>query len=159
MTNAGSGASLAGEEEEMLLLAAVLRGFLPQEDLFIAPNIPPKKLENGCAKCGVPASETIFALIDTTSFGSAKNCLLFGREGIYFHNDWSATTPGSFAIPYREFVARAVSKGSWCEIRFGPKECVDTAGSNMPTAKALAILCAVQKALQGCRRPGGSEGI
>ena len=46
-------------------------------DVYIAPDIPPKKLSNAISKTKVSAEEEVIGLIDCTVFGSAKDCLLF----------------------------------------------------------------------------------
>src|SRR5439155_22374940 len=43
-----------GQAAEGVLLP-LLRGFLPQRDLHVAPDIPAKKLANACQACKLPA--------------------------------------------------------------------------------------------------------
>ncbi len=61
--------------------------------LFISPAIPPGKLINSRQSCKIPKSEEILGLIDCTFFGSAKNALVFGEKGIYFHSIVVETIP------------------------------------------------------------------
>jgi hypothetical protein len=46
-------------------------------------EIPPTKLRNARTAADVPDHEVIWVLRDLTLFGSARNCLLVGTEGIY----------------------------------------------------------------------------
>ena len=64
---------------------AVLRKFTSAPALYIHPDIPSDKLANASAKCKVVSSD-ILALLDNTVFGSAKDCLLFGDDRIYWHD-------------------------------------------------------------------------
>ncbi len=65
---------------------------------FLAPEIPRDKLANARAAAWVPLSEEIEAMVDFTTFGSAKKAALFGRHGIYF-----ATGLDDGYLPYSEF--------------------------------------------------------
>ena len=57
--------------------------------LYCRPNIPEKKLVNAKLAMGVLPGETVFALMDTTFFGSAKNGAVLTDWGIRWMNDWS----------------------------------------------------------------------
>lgn len=45
--------------------------------------IPAAKLTNARSALGIPASETIFAMVDLTVFGSATDAIIFASTGIY----------------------------------------------------------------------------
>ena len=123
----------------------LLAGCMPQQDLFVAPHIPAGKLSNAAAKCEVPPGERILGLVDCTVFGSAKNSLLIGSRGIYYHNDWSGKTPGTGFISYDEFSSRAFTDGGFQEVSLGLNQFVSTAGSNVPKATVVSILASIQQ--------------
>jgi hypothetical protein len=133
--------------EEVLL--PLLRGCLPQRDLHVAPDIPDKKLANACQTCRVPQGERILALIDATVFGSAKNALLFGREGIYYHNDWSSKVAGPGLVPYIEFLQRRFHRESWAEVGLDHGQFFNRSGSQATSQKVVEMLLAVRQALTG----------
>jgi len=133
--------------EEVLL--PLLRGCLPQRDLHVAPDIPDKKLANACQTCRVPQGERILALIDATVFGSAKNALLFGREGIYYHNDWSSKVAGPGLVPYIEFPQRRFQRESWAEVGLDRGQFFNRSGSQATSQKVVEMLLAVRQALTG----------
>ncbi len=70
---------------KMRLLQA-LRTFQSQKNRFyVSPIYSIEQLANARVKCNVPQSEEILGLIDCTAFGSAKEFILFGTEGIYYY--------------------------------------------------------------------------
>lgn len=73
----------------------ILKDF-SSSDFYIAPQIPQAKLNNAFAHYPVPTKETILGLVDATVFGSAKNGMAFGINGIYWKNDWTTTTARNF---------------------------------------------------------------
>jgi hypothetical protein len=78
--------------EEKIL--EVLRSTLPQSDLYLIPDIPADKLDNARQSCALPPHEKVLGLLDCTIKGSAKNALIFGLDGIYWHNDFTAKKLG-----------------------------------------------------------------
>jgi serine/threonine protein kinase len=133
--------------EEVLL--PLLRGFLPQRDLHVLPDIPSNKLANASQACRLPAGERILALVDATVFGSAKNALLFGREGLYYHNDWSSKVAGPDRVPYIEFRQRRFYRESWAEVGLDQGQFFNRSGSQVSSQKVVELLLAVRQALAG----------
>ncbi|MGB3545435.1 MAG: TIR domain-containing protein [Saprospiraceae bacterium] len=111
-----------------------------KSDFYLDPQIPANKLTNGRNTCQVPWDHPVMALIDTTVFGSAKNCLLFGVSGIYYHNDWTGQQPGGFHIPYADFLGRSITKVGVHEVSLDRGAFVDFSGSSLPTEEALRIM-------------------
>jgi hypothetical protein len=112
-------------------------------DLYIVPYIPENKVRNARKSCMIPANESICALIDSTSFGSAKNCLVIGTSGIFINNDWSCSTPGRHFIPYTKFKTATVQKAGWFEIAIGGIH-FNTAAVTMSNKRIVALLEDVQ---------------
>jgi predicted Zn finger-like uncharacterized protein len=86
----------------------LLRSLLPVEGVHVSPDIPDGKLANAVERCAVPPDEEILGLIDLTAGGSAKNCLVFGRSGIYFHNHflfnlWDSKRARGGFVSYDDF--------------------------------------------------------
>lgn len=53
---------------------------------YFGAEIPEKKLANARISFAIPLSERIIALVDCTMFGSAKDGVAFGENGIYWKN-------------------------------------------------------------------------
>jgi len=154
-----------GEEKEEPLSEATLRGedlsvdegrivsilesHLPQTDLFVTPNIPTKKLSNAIRSCEVPPTERILGLIDCTVMGSAKNCLLFGRNGVYFHNARRGKSAGAGAISYSEFPSSEFGPEGSYDIALGNNQYLNISGCSIPTDKILAILASIRDMIVG----------
>jgi hypothetical protein len=77
-------------------------------DLHLAPKIPASKLNNARKSCKLPEDEQVLGLLDLTIFGSASDAMLFGRRGIYFHND--AGDPKDHQLRWADW-AQAVGAG------------------------------------------------
>lgn len=121
------------------VILPVLRAF-PQRDFYVESEIPPKKLAKAIKACNVPNNERILGLIDCTVLGSAKNCLLLGRDGIYYR---SASGPNM--IKYSDFrlctfetvlLSRQISVGGGRRIYLG--------GSNASPKKLCEMLNALK---------------
>jgi predicted Ser/Thr protein kinase len=87
-----------------------LREFLvqhPQEYLFAVGKIPAERLSAGRKVCRVPAVERVLGLVDLTYEENATHCLLFGCQGIYYHNAPGSDCAETGAIRYDEFPSRA----------------------------------------------------
>ena len=131
-----------------------------QDYLFAVGNIPPERLSAGHKACRVPAAERILGLVDLTYEETAAHGLLFGGQGIYFHNPPGSDSAGPGAIRYDEFPSRVfVNHGTqvylgkdqflcpeadWCE--YYPDGCETIAG----------LLNALRQAIQA--RPPASPG-
>ena len=144
------------DEEEAAALAedavidALLDALREHEDadgFYMIPSIPEKKLKNAQAKCDVPEDEAIVALIDTTVMGSAKNCVLIGSSGIWYHNDWSAEQSGANVIPYDDFVDRHIAPEDSNEVSLGGEDKIDVSGCLMSSEAVTLLLRDVQQAL------------
>jgi hypothetical protein len=88
-------------------------------NLHIMPDIPNQKEFNARKKCKIPKNETIIALLDLTQRRSAKNCLVFGKQGIYFHNPIFSKGQRKGFIPYKSFEILDFSLYGRYEISFG----------------------------------------
>ncbi len=132
--------------EERLL--SVLRRFQGQDDLYLAPNIPSRKLANACVSCALPPGEKILALIDSTVFGSARNALLLGLEGIYYHNDWTSKKTGVGAVLYRDFPQREFVRDSWSEVGLDCGQFFNRSGSNVTSQTIVEILNAIKALIE-----------
>jgi actin-like ATPase involved in cell morphogenesis len=135
-------------------IRAVLERFMPQADLFVTPSIPPLKLQNASRSCGVPLSETVVGLLDATIFGSAKNAMLFGLEGIYYRNDFTALCSGPGAVAYADFPFIEFTPNSALEeLGLGGDRSFQTVGSEVKKDRLAQILNAF-KALIAARGGG-----
>jgi hypothetical protein len=78
-----SSASRSEQERE-----DVLRTLLDRPEwrrkIHLKPNIPSTKLRNACRSLSVGDSEKVVCLIDATSWGSAKEAILVGVQGVRF---------------------------------------------------------------------------
>lgn len=91
---------------------------------YIAPDIPVKKLRNLCENVQPAKDVKIYALIDETVFGNAKNGMLVASDGLYIHNDTVAATPGRHFLSWDMFLANAErgypSSFSFTEVALAP---------------------------------------
>ena len=110
------------------VVLGILRGVGAVHGLYVAPDIPPKKLQNAQVSCQVPADEQILGLIDATVFGSAKNGLAFGTRGVYYHNSWGKL-PGTHAVAYQEFLRRSFAGAGRSEVAIGVSDSFNLAGA------------------------------
>lgn len=111
-------------EDPKQLVRSVLAAHAGKPGLFLQGSIPDKKAMNARATCQVPPREILLGLIDLTVFGSAKNCLVFGTSGIYFHNAGTGTTPGTFFVPYAEFPHHDFGREPASELAMGGGTCL-----------------------------------
>jgi hypothetical protein len=131
-------------------IVRVLRGYLPQKGLFVAPDIPATKLANAKRSCSIPDTDSLVGLIDCTVSGSAKDCLAFGCQNLYFHNRrGSLATPEAGAISYSQFPARAFTDGGWFRISLGQDDCLSVSGCAVPKDTIVDILRFIRKSVVG----------
>jgi TIR domain-containing protein len=126
-----------------------LRNCLPQDGLYVDPEIPPEKLANATRSSGVPPTEHILGLIDCTVFGSSKNCLLFGSKGIYFHNGLNGSPIGPGAITYDEFPNQEFRIAFFKGISLGDNRFLDSSGSPVPRDKIQMMLVSIREIVGG----------
>jgi serine/threonine protein kinase len=117
--------------------------------LFLSPYIPANKLQAACLTCQVPHGESILGLIDHTVFGSAKKCLLFGAQGIYFHNDWTSAASGMFFVSYSDLVSYNIGKNKWGEIGLGSQLAISIIGGKFPLETEIQLLHELQAFFRG----------
>ena len=133
-------------------ILAALRSFLPQNDLYVAPDIPQKKLANAWAACSIPPDERVLGLVNCTVLGSAKNALVFGNRAAYFHNDWT-TSPRQGVVAYKEFPSRVFGNAGVTEVSLGGNDKLNVAGSSCSKETVIALLRAVAYAIAGQMLP------
>ncbi len=129
-------------------IIGLLRVCLPQSDLFVAPDIPAKKLGSAMAQCRLPEGERVLGLIDCTVFGSAKDCVVFGGKGLYYHLGGSTRPAGAGVILYEDFASREFAPGTWSQpniVHVGHGQQLDTTGTNVPKKKTADILLGIQR--------------
>lgn len=139
-------------------IVQLLAMYLPQSDLFVTPNIPPKKLANAVRTCRVPFTQRILGLMDCTVFGSGKNCLLFGCDGVYYHNDWSGKSSGCGMIPYAQFPARRFGDGGPHEVSLGRKQYVNIAGCSVSKDTVVELLDTISGCVSSLGYVGRAQG-
>lgn len=118
------------------------------EGFYVTPDIPRKKAENAYASYGMPASVNVYAIVDATVFGSAKNGLAFTSEGLFWKNDWT-TTSAKTHMSWDEFKSTAqlrAVKGS--ELLLGNACAFGMAGSGMKPKVLLQLMEKLAQQLQ-----------
>lgn len=127
-----------------------LQKFLPHDGLYLSSKkrIPDEKLANAKDSTKVPAGETIFGLIDGTLFGSAKDAILFGHRGLYFHTSWTTTGPRQGFVSYDELAIRTIAKESRAEVSLGGGQYFVVAGSDFSSEELVNVLASIQKIAQ-----------
>ena len=105
--------------------------------LYCRPNIPERKLGNAKVSMSVPPDEIVFALMDTTFFGSAKTGAVLTNWGVRWANDW-ATESKCNAKSWEELKnCRPTVDGF--KLKLGEGAAIGTAGGGM-SAKNLALV-------------------
>ncbi len=125
------------------------------EGFYIAPNIPPSKLANARRACFTPPDEEVFALVDSTVFGSAENSLLIGSSGVFFRNDWAGRSPGRHFLSYAEFQDAVFIKNNSYEVSIDGLN-FDVSGSPMSKEAVINLLLSVQKVITDQYNPHDS---
>lgn len=109
-------------------------------DIYTTPNIPEKKLNSARKSTSIPDDEQVLALIDTTLFGSATDCMLIGTNGIYYSTDWTRTSgPEKGELLYADLPTRVFTK-KYLEVGLGNGQYFVLAGSGVKTDDLLEIL-------------------
>ncbi len=86
--------------------------------VFVAPDIPLKKLRTAIERYEIPDDETVIGLLDWTALGSAKDGLLYGLRGIYLRGG-PISPPGPHTIPYPQLGSADLPIDDTEEIRIG----------------------------------------
>ena len=120
---AGWHAEVEAQEEAERAWADELTEFLgkasPSISLFVAPEISDRKASNAVARYEIPNDEGMLGLIDETVGGSAKNGLVFGLRGLYFHNAGGSNYTGAYAVPYESLAELKIEVTSKYEVALG----------------------------------------
>jgi len=101
-----------------------LNPFKSLPGLYIAPEIPYIKFANAVENCRIPQNECIIAIIDTAMNGSAKSCVVFGRDAVYWKNSWRARQLGARQLSYGKLENRIftpINKANSRDIFLGDK--------------------------------------
>ncbi|BCV65500.1 hypothetical protein TUM17387_08590 [Shewanella carassii] len=119
------------------------------DGLFVAPNIPSKKAKNASACYGMSSSVDIYAIVDSTVFGSAKNGLAFTSEGLFWKNDWT-TTSAKNHMSWEELINTSQEHAvDGSELLLGQGCAFGMAGSGMKPAVLLTLLEKLAQKIQG----------
>ena len=108
-------------------------------DLYVAPEIPPKKLANARRVCEVSDDEEIVGLLDCTLFGAATDCVLWSTTRIYYRN-FAAPQTGPHQIRYSRLPALLFTRADALSVRMGEQPQCTVAGSSMNAEDLLQIL-------------------
>lgn len=118
--------------KEMVLKAVSESG----GDLYCNPNISEKKLINAKAAMSVPPEEMVFALMDTTLFGSAKTGAVLTSWGIRWANDWT-TDSAVTSMSWGDLKAKSLSISGEYNLKLCKNAVINTAGGRI-TPRQLA---------------------
>jgi len=113
---------------------------LGKADFYEGQSIPAKKLKNAIESMGIGSGERVYALIDTTLFGSAKNGLAITNLGVHWKNDWATDSDKSF-YSWAEFSAIAPKMTTdKFDVVFSKGSRVSTAGSGVEPDELKKVL-------------------
>ena len=127
------------------VIFSAIRPFQGQADLFIYPDIPNNKLSNAKQTCLMHYEEKVLALVDVTIFGSAKNALIFGTRGIYYHNDSMSSRPGANHISYNSLVKFEPTAISEASLGLGDGNFFDCSGSSCKSNILIEIINQIKR--------------
>jgi serine/threonine protein kinase len=119
----------------------------PGDGIYILEGIPDKKLANARRICELPRDEEVLLLVDHTVFGSARNCLLVTAGGIYYRNDWTASTGTSTEhIPFNILSSVNIDQSSESRTEIAiDHHRVDLAGATVSVLREVMLLQALQE--------------
>jgi hypothetical protein len=127
------------------------------DGLFVNPSIPQKKADNAFACYGMPASVEVFAIVDSTVFGSAKNGLAFTSEGLFWKNDWTITSAKN-QMSWEEFKNNAQERDTkGFDLLLGNGCVFGMAGSSMKPKVLLQLMEELTQQIQELIKPTESE--
>jgi hypothetical protein len=123
-------------------IVEILRSHDSEYGLYVSPDIPADKASNAAESCALRPDDTILGLVDWTKFGTARNALVFGEHGFYYHNKRGHRRGPDF-VAYCQFPG--IRFGTWGQsITLGGDRYCDTADSSMSGDKIIEILDAVK---------------
>ena len=110
--------------------------------LYCRPNIPEKKLVNAKVAMSVPPGEIVFALMDTTFFGSAKTGAALTNWGVRWMNDWS-TESKVHALSWEELKMCLPFSVNGFDLKLTTGAVINTAGGGMSAANLAKVFVSV----------------
>ncbi len=106
-------------------------------DFYVAELIPQDKLQNALKAYPLSEGEQPIALIDATSFGSAKNGMLIGELGISWHNLFSNGNLSKML--WAELSTLAITVDGF-SIKIGDDAVFDASGTQFDKKKLVTLL-------------------
>ncbi len=124
-------------------ITSILRHYLPQQRLYVAPNIPDEsgRIES---RCDIPVDERVLGLIDRTTIGSAESVLIFGLKGVYYDTS-NRHHPGF--LRYGSFPDCVFSTLDSRTVFLGSNRPVHVGYGLVPAAKIVDILNSLKTAI------------
>ena len=119
--------------------------FNPDAGIYTSPNIPKKKEQNARAHCKVSGSESIYAMLDLTVFGSSKNAIVFAETGLYFQDAAKNENAHNGHLAYADFAGRQFTPAGFGMVGIGQGESLTIAGSNIKPAALIELLRAIRQ--------------
>jgi hypothetical protein len=111
-----------------------------KQGLHTNPEIPDEIMQDARAICEVPEDEEVLGIIDCTWSGSAKYCLIFGRDSLYYSNRWTCKTPGTGRVDYSDLTSGKAFDTGFSEIGIGNGLFLDVSDSPFPKQDVIDIL-------------------
>jgi hypothetical protein len=139
-------------EDVVSILEEVKNGERKIKDfLYLDPyDIKSKRKRNAIIKTfKLNKEEQVLGLIDLSE-GKFRNCLLFGRKGIYFNNRWRSREPGAYRVTYLDLISYEFSSNGKGEIEVGKLHIIDLGKISNPNHvkdDIVKILNLIKKAI------------
>lgn len=111
-------------------------------DYFVNGSIPRKLLSNAHKNLLIPEGDYVFALVDSTVFGSCKNGLALATRGVYWRNNTS--TKPNF-VEWNGFLKLDIRIAGKFDIQIGSNEIFSMAGSSFKREDLVELLSQFQK--------------
>lgn len=112
-------------------------------DFYVLPEIPRDLLSQACQVCEAPSLE-ICGMVNASLQATGRCVLLFGLQGLYYHNDWRSRSPGRGFIAYGELCEKKICRRSWAEVDLGSGEIFDRSGSQVTCQQIVDVLREIQ---------------
>lgn len=107
--------------------------------IYCRPNIPENKLINAKVAMSVQPGEVVFALMDTTFFGSAKTGAVLTSWGVRWMNDWS-TESKLHSLSWGELKSCRHYSVDGSDLKLSVDAVINTAGGGISAANLAKVI-------------------
>lgn len=131
------------------VLMLFLQQYLLQDELFVAPEIPPERIQRALRSCELPEGEELIALIESSLDERGGNCVIFGLHAIHFLTGSQSKTPLLQSVSYRDLPGRVFRSAGAGAIDMDRGQLFRFTGFKFPTGDLMHILYGIKHLVGG----------